>query len=265
MKRKARLVEILNLIETQKEINVNYLAQQFQTSRETIRRDLTVLEQQGVLTRNYGGATYNSAQGKVDTISEYPISVRNIRQVEEKKALCKFAASRICDGDVVFVDNSSTTSYLLDYVPKEYHITFVTNSFNLLLSACEKKETNFSFVCLGGSFNPSRTSNLSFTGAMTLKNAEEYYPSKAFLSCAAVRSDGVLTDIGSYETDTKRLMIKNSQQTFFLIDHTKFQSSGQVFITNVLPQFSFIIDNQLRPEDSAFIRLYMNNVTLVEV
>lgn len=235
-----RKSEILNLLEVYGSVNVAELAKLFNTSKETIRRDLRELEQQGALTRTHGGAipliseapsdpnaesTYNNAP----IPNEYPVSIRGIRHFKEKQQICKTAASFIQPGDTVFVDNSSTLIYLAQYVPAHIPVTFITNSLNFLLESAKLNNPQHLYVCLGGVF---KSSNLSVHGNITLKNAQEYYPNKAFLSCTGISPQRMLTDSSIQEIAAKQLMMELSNEVFILADHSKFERNGQIFLSS---------------------------------
>ncbi|MBC8536907.1 DeoR/GlpR family DNA-binding transcription regulator [Feifania hominis] len=243
-----RKEEIINLLERDGEVDVNTLAGAFGISRETVRRDLRELEQDGILTRTHGGAVYN--RERRDEQNEYPVAIRGIQRYSEKNEICKYAAALIEEGDTIFVDNSSTTMYLVRYIPRELHITVVTNSLKLLLEAAALQNPNIHFICFGGSF---KESNLSFYGNTTLKNAEAYYPNKAFLSCAGIREDGLVTDASMQEVDTKRLMLDHCRKSYFLVDYTKFTSAGQVFLTRLSHGDTVITDQRVDQRSLDFV------------
>ncbi|MFR5684868.1 MAG: hypothetical protein ACLUD1_12685 [Clostridia bacterium] len=98
-----------------------------------------------------------------------------------------------------------------------------------LLESINTPNHNHTYICLGGIF---RDSNLSVHGTTTLKNAEEYYPNKAFLSCAGISPQNMFADSSIHEIDAKRLMIQRTQQVFMLADYTKFHKVGQIFLTD---------------------------------
>ena len=234
-----RKAEIINLLEKHGQVEVNSLARQFQISRETIRRDLAELEREGILTRTHGGAVYN--QKVRGPGYEYPVSVRGIQRYHEKNAICKYAAGLIQDGDTVFVDNSSTTVYLARYIPRTIHATLITNSIKLLMVAAKSPNPNILFICLGGVF---KESNLSLYGSATVKHCAEFYPNKAFMSCAGIAPSGLVTDASVQEIETKRLMIEHSRELFLLADYTKFSAAGQVFLTSLSPGNNIITDSK---------------------
>lgn len=224
-----RKSEIINLLETHKNVNVAELAKMFQTSKETIRRDLRELEREGALIRTHGGAMPIETKTNLNMQDDYPVSVRGIRHFQEKQVICKKAASYIQPEDTVFVDNSSSTAYLAQYVPANIPVTFITNSIQFLLEASKLNNQNHVFICLGGMF---KSSNLSLYGNMSLDNAKIYYPNKAFLSCSGISANRMLTDSSIQEVETKKLMIELSKQVLILADHSKFEKDGQIFLSS---------------------------------
>lgn len=242
-----RKAEILKFLEQDGKIEVNILAEHFNTSKETIRRDLKDLEAQGALTRTHGGAVSIKLQNaQTDTpIHEYPLEVRGIQNYTQKQEICKKAVSFIEDGDTVFVDNSSTTMYLAQFLPPELHVTFITNSVKFLAEASRFDCTNKLFICLGGLFNPKNLStydNASMTGS-------DYYPDKCFISCAGISSERMLTDTSIHEVSTKKYMIDASKEVFLLADHSKFDNNGQFFLTD-FDSIHYIITDSETPSDS---------------
>ena len=151
---------ILEMLEQNGNVDVNTLAEKLDISRETIRRDLHDLELKGALTRTHGGAVLNKVSDNISGI-EYPVAIRGIQKVYEKKAICQKAASFIKNGDTVFVDNSSTLLYLPKFIPSDLTLTIITNSIQFLLEASKYKNMNQTFICLGGVF---KQSNLSLYG-----------------------------------------------------------------------------------------------------
>lgn len=222
-----RKSEILKILEHNGRIGVNELSTLFNSSRETIRRDLREMEEKGLLKRTHGGAIIDSTSASIT--AEFPVGVREIQRFKEKDAICRSAASFIKNGDSIFVDNSSTCLYLVQYIPADFQIILITNSIKLLMESMESDHANLMIVCLGGFFNAS---NLSTYGNISQRNAADFYPNKSFMSCAGIQLPDQLTDSSILEVDTKRLMIEQSQEVFILADHTKFDRSGPFFLSN---------------------------------
>jgi DeoR/GlpR family transcriptional regulator of sugar metabolism len=220
-----RKAEIATILESTGRVDVSSLSERFGVCKETIRRDLRDLEKSGTIRRTHGGAVLEAAAPR----PEFPVAVREIQRQEEKIRICRRAARMIQDGDTVFMDNSSTTLYLLRHIPRDIRVCVVTNSLKLLLEAVQVGNPNLQLICLGGELTQS---NMSFSGTIPQRVAAEYYPSKAFMSCTSINEQQKLADSSAAEVDTKRLMIERSESVVILADYTKFEKRGQVFLAD---------------------------------
>jgi DeoR family fructose operon transcriptional repressor len=220
-----RKAEIATILERAGRVDVASLSERFGVCRETIRRDLRELQASGTIRRTHGGAVLEAAAPR----AEFPVAVREIQRQEEKNRICRRAARMMRDGDTVFMDNSSTTLYLLRHVPRDIRVCIVTNSLKLLLEAVRVGNPNLQLICLGGELMQG---NMSFSGAIPQRVAAEYYPSKAFMSCTSINRQQGLADASAAEVDTKRLMIERSQSVVILADYTKFSRMGQVLLAD---------------------------------
>lgn len=254
-----RKTEIINLLEKNGKIAVSSLAEKFGVCRETIRRDLRELEINSVLKRTHGGAFIESQA--LRNQEEFPLAVREIQRHEEKLAICRKAAALIEDGDAIFVDNSSTTIFLIRCIPRNVHVCIITNSMKVLLEAVQVRNPNLRFICLGGEL---KESNMSFSGMIPQKVAQDYYPSKAFLSCAGINEQQMLTDSSAAEVDTKKLMIDRSQRVFVLADYTKFSSIGQVYLASLASVDAIITDGRTDVAALGYLKKYGIDLIVVE-
>jgi DeoR family fructose operon transcriptional repressor len=220
-----RRAEIANLLEQAGKVDIESLTRRFEVCKETIRRDLREMERDGIIKRTHGGALLDRSASRAQ--AEFPVAVREVQRQEEKNVICRRAAAMIEDGDVVFMDNSSTTLYLLRHIPRHVRACVVTNSLKLLLEALRVRNQNLQFICLGGEL---KQGNMSFSGAIPQRTAQDYFPGKAFMSCTSINERQMLTDASPAEVDTKRLMIERSRSVIVLADHTKFTRTGQVFL-----------------------------------
>lgn len=234
-----RQTKIITQLNSTGRIDVCEMANLFQISKETIRRDFNDLEKAGLLKRTHGGAILPNNQGEnlpstmimpsksLHAINEAPVLERTIRHVEEKQAICKIAASNIQNEDTIFIDNSSTCIYLYQYIPADMQVTILTNSIQFLLECSKSLSPHHTIVCLGGIF---KYTNLSIYGNTTIKNAQQYYPNKAFISCTGIISETQITDSGIQEIDIKKTLVKSSREVFLLADYSKFNQIGPVYL-----------------------------------
>lgn len=257
-----RKAEILKLLEQHRKIDVAQLSTCFKVSKETIRRDLRALEQDELLVRTHGGAipitTKHIGQ---PGIAEPPVKERELTNFQEKQTICKKAASLIQSDDNVYVDNSSTTIYLAQYVPYDIQVTFITNSIPFLINVAQLNNPNHSYICLGGIL---KASNLSIHGNMTLHNAKQYFPNKAFLSCTGISPDRMLTDSSIQEVDIKKMMIEHSKEVYVLADHSKFEKNGQVFLSSLQDIDYVITDSKANKRSYSYLANYNVDVIIAQ-
>ena len=247
-----RKAEILKILEQNGKVSVIEMAEKYQISRETVRRDLKDLEMKGVLTRTHGGAIPRKVFDEIggNVIQEYPQQVRGIRNSQEKQRICRKAVSFIQDNDILFIDNSTTCLYIVPNLPPELHVTILTNSLRLLTEASQYDCRNKTFYCLGGNFNPRNLSTYSNT--LMLKDQFEFFPDKCILSCAGISESRKITDGSLFEVSTKHMFMETSSEVFLLADHTKLGFNGQFFLDDGSNVDYLIVD---RPMDRLEIPL----------
>lgn len=100
------------------------LAEEFQVSIDTIRRDLTTMEEKGLLKRTHGGAV------PLSKVRRFPMDerIRYSEGTEHQNAVAKLAVSFIEQGDTLFIGGASIHYILLKYLPVDREYTVITNS-----------------------------------------------------------------------------------------------------------------------------------------
>ena len=126
---------ILNLLSEKGSITVTELKDILNTSESTIRRDLNTLDEQGRLTKVFGGAVE-----KINGVSTTELSVSQKADVntEEKKKIAMYAARLVVPNDFIYIDAGTTTEYLIDYLEEKtatYVLMLLHMQENLQLQA----------------------------------------------------------------------------------------------------------------------------------
>ena len=122
----ARREEILQRLKKTNEVSVHALAADFHVSDMTIRRDLHRLEEQGLLTVHYGGATLRKNHPNMVDFSD-----RSDTADPYKRAIAHTAAGYIQPDDVIYLDTSTTILSMLSFLP-DCPFTVVTNALPVL-------------------------------------------------------------------------------------------------------------------------------------
>lgn len=138
MKTEKRWQMIEEFLHKSGTLSVQELAEKLSVSETTIRRDLIKMENNNMVNRLWGGACL--ATDKEDVAVQYQDEYifRFGRNVEAKKRIARCAAKQIHDGNCIFIDAGSTTSYIPQYITAS-DVTVVTNSLNIFPILAEKR------------------------------------------------------------------------------------------------------------------------------
>ena len=207
-----RRQEILSLIAHRSRVSVDYLAGHFGVSRSSIRRDLSQLHDEGLLTRTYGGAV--ALNGPT---AEAPFNERQVANFDEKDCIGSIAAQLVEDGETIFVDGGTTTECLVPYL-LEKRITVVTYGLNIMnrLSA----SSTVTVIAVGGIVN---SISQTFGGTFALANLQSYNIrfDKTFMAASGVSVSAGVTNATLEEIPIKRKAIEVGQQNILLADSSK--------------------------------------------
>ena len=133
---------IIEILRKNTSISVAKLADLLYVSQPTVRRDLTILEEQGTVVRTHGGAVLRDTENR-----EIPLMWRESQNNSSKRIIAERAAGLVSNGNVIFMDASSTVSYLIPHLEKLKDIIVVTNSPKTSMKLGEAGIKNY---CTGG-------------------------------------------------------------------------------------------------------------------
>lgn len=209
MKRSKALVasrrdEITAILEVRGQVSVAELAEHFDVSALTIRRDLDYLESQQVLTRQYGTATLLNPLGRPS----------GSRQIRANKAIAREAARHVEDGDCIFINTSSTALGLLEFITAQ-DVTVITNNGKALLL---DERPNVSILLTGGEIRPPKA---SMTGEVALDYIKRVTATKCFLGVTGISANYGLTSATAPEPAINALMLERSRQHVIVADSSK--------------------------------------------
>lgn len=192
---------------------VRVLAERLGVSQATIRRDLVQLDNEGRLTRVYGGAV--SAADNDEPFAE----VAGVR-VQEKDDLAEHCANLIKDGETILLD-IGTTAHRLARQLHGRSLTVITS--NLAVYDELQDDHGIEIVLLGGVV---RRSYRSLVGFLTEDALRQLHADRLFLGTSGIRPDGQVMDTTVIEVPVKRAMIASADQVILLADASKFPGTG---------------------------------------
>ncbi|WCN39277.1 DeoR/GlpR family DNA-binding transcription regulator [Aneurinibacillus uraniidurans] len=208
--------EILNELKSIGKVKVVDLAKQFNVSEETIRRDLTMLEESGLLKKVYGGAIKTTFQS-----GEPPFTQRTTVNQAEKIKIGQKAAELISDGDVIVIDVGTTTVEFARSIQNKDNITILTNSIPVsavLTESLNQKKFTGEILLLGGQIDPKQQ---SVSGRLTEQMLNQFNIDKAFISAGGVSIKNGVSNYHLNEALVSRTMVDVSKQIIMVADHSK--------------------------------------------
>jgi DeoR family fructose operon transcriptional repressor len=203
--------EIVRLARSGGRVDVASLADTFQVTAETIRRDLTSLERAGVLRRVHGGAI------PVERIGFEPaLATRDSVLIQEKERIAKAALADVPDEGAIILDAGTTTARLAQMLPTDRELTIVVNS--PVIATILGTRANLNVLMLGGRL---RGRTLATVDDWALRPLADLYVDVAFLGTNGCSVERGLTTPDPAEAAVKRAMIGAARRTVVLADHTR--------------------------------------------
>ncbi len=239
MYRSEREQEILLVLKDYHYATVDFLAQRLHISASSIRRDLKQMENRGLVKRSYGGVELLTSASRI-----IPFSMRSHENLPEKKRIAKRAASLVKDGDSLFLDGSSSSFYMIDFIAPIKNITVATNSVDSIRMLAEY---DLRAYCTGGTVSGENRSVLS--GSFAEDMVRGLHMDFVFLSAQAISPEGEIYDCYESEIPIRRRMLENAGKRVFLADSSKFNSHSMFYLDNLRNMDYVISDVEL---DKAF-------------
>ena len=200
-------------------------------SEETVRRDFERLEADGHLCREHGGAVRAN-----DSRSDLPLDSRESANIAEKEAIARVALAQIQNGDTIFFDASSTVFHLARLVT-DLEVTVLTNGLKVAVELARRPTVEV--ILIGGAVNHG---SLSCEGSLTDQLLESYHPQKAFISCRGLDAQRGLSEANVEQAALRRKIIKLSNRTIVLADHTKMGLNSSYFFARLAEVDTLITD-----------------------
>ena len=236
-----RIRQIMTILLQEKKVIAKDLAARFGVSLESIRRDLSLLEQQGAVRKFYGGAVLVE-----DLLPDGEAEVFQVRLTEhgaEKQAIARTATALIADGETVYLDSGTTAAALIPYLKERRGLTVITRSLRSAaqLGMCD----HLTVYCLGGAV---KVDTLTNTGFM----AQECLNFFSHIDTAILSGDGLVpaqgvVDFGMENLSFKRSLVERSGRVVVVIDSSKFGRTAHC-VTCPTPRITTLVSDENAPQ-----------------
>jgi len=217
--------KILEIVEEEGQVDVEWISKEFGVSGNTARRDLRALDKEGVLRRVHGGAVSNLGRSY-----EPPYPLRKTKNFAAKQAIGHKAASMIQDGDSVALDVGSTTLEIAKAIKDKHNLTIITASLPIAneLTQNHSLDNDIRLILTGGIIRPRE---LSMTGNIAEKTYKQFHFDKAFIGVGGISVEEI-TEYNYEDALVKNPMIKNSKRKIVVADSGKM---GRTTFSTIAP------------------------------
>ena len=243
-----RLEMILKEIKENGRINVKKLSEEFEVTPMTIRRDLTILEEKGLLFKSYGGAV------STESLSHDKLyATRKKEKLLEKKKIASRAISFIESGMTILLDAGTTNYELAKLLIKSnlHDVIVVTNDLKIAITLSERK--TFQIVMLGGLLE---NENILTCGRIAIKVLEELEVDIRFVGTQAINEKFEIRTPNIDKVDLKKTYLEKAKKKILVVDSSKFYKSKLYKICD-LKDFNHVIsDKEISEKEKKYIIKY---------
>ncbi len=231
-----RHAEIVQLAQDTGRVLVDDLAERFNVSPQTIRKDLNELCDKRLLARIHGGAVMPSG------IENMEYEARRRIAADEKKAIGRAAAALIPNSASLFINIGTTTEAVSEALADHKGLMVVTNNINVANRM--RVQPSMEVVIAGGVV---RGSDGGIVGEAAVDFFRQFKVDFAVVGASAIDEDGALLDFDFREVKVAQAIIANARHVILVADSTKFERSAPVRIAHLSQMSSFVTDLCPRP------------------
>ncbi|PKK95500.1 MAG: DeoR/GlpR transcriptional regulator [Tenericutes bacterium HGW-Tenericutes-5] len=216
-----------------------------EVSKSTIRRDLKLLENEGIISVYYGGIIKKNKYS-----IEQKIESKRMTNMDSKQAIARYAASLVNPDETIFLDSGSTVAEMIKHLDPSVKV--VTTSLDIVMNNVNNLEIHL----LGGKVSDVRN---SVYGISTIEQVVDFIFEKAFLGANGISEKHGITTPSIEESMLKKKIIQNSSKVYFLMDTSKIGNFSNCKIAKIdenyiimekKNQLTEIYKNIISPEDS---------------
>lgn len=221
--RRASLLEMIRSADDQP-FDIDKVSALLGISPVTLRRDLVVLQDQGLISRSYGKVTLNQDGEATEPEISSDVLTR----------IAKHAAKFVDEGDIIFLNTSSTALRMLKYIDVP-NVTAITNN---VLAVNTPHRPDLSIILTGGEV---RYPKYAMIGDFAMRTLQAINANKCFVGCNGFSLERGMTTENFNEVNINMLMLtQSSGPVYLLADHRKlgknsnFTSASAQLITDLI-------------------------------
>lgn len=229
-----RLTDIIAVARETGRVSVDALAEKFDVTPQTIRKDLNELCEQGHLQRVHGGAVLGSG------LTNMGYAARRLLASEEKRRIGKTVASLIPNNSSILINIGTTTEQVAMALRGKRELMVITNNINVINILSGYYDIDV--VVAPGTY---RHADGGVIGEAAVDFIRQFKVDFSVIGASAIDRDGSLLDFDYQEVKVARAIIENSRHTILAADAMKFERTAPVRIAHLSQVDTFVTDQPL--------------------
>ncbi len=230
---------ILNEIRQRGAVRVTDLAAQLGVSDMTVRRDLDVLDEAGLVEKVHGGATALADR----SAAEPGFAAKSLRNTNEKLAIARAAATLVRAGTAIGVTAGTTTWQLAYHLTDIADLIVVTNSIRVAEVFHQTQRADRTVILTGGVRTPSD----ALVGPVAVQALRTLHFDAVFMGVHGMSAKAGFTTPNLNEAETNRAFAEATQRLVVLADHTKWNVTGLSSIGPLHDADTVVTDAEIAP------------------
>lgn len=244
----ARQNEIYLMTLRNGSVDVSDLARIFDVTPETIRRDLSELQERRLLRRVHGGAV------ALDRHRHEPLlDNRTSLNSAEKLRIAQAALRYLPEAGSVLLDSGSTVQHIADVFPSDRNVHVLTNSITTAWTLVRRGVTDLTVI--GGGVRPN---TFAMVDASVVDQVRAIRADVLFISCDGLSLTRGLTTPYRDEAAVKRAMVESARWVVGVVDQSKF-GSDQTYGYLPLDEMDALVTDD-RVDDATAARLASHGI-----
>jgi len=219
--------KIISILKQKQDISIKELGQLLLISLNTIRKDLTILENKGLVIKKHGRVE----SGALLNVSIPSGRLRFKDNIESKQYIANLVIKHFFSEKInsIFIDESTT---VLEFIKLLYNyaypLTIISNFLGFLNEI--KNNHNITPIICGGTWWTHE--NCTY-GNKTVSDMSHLYVDIGIIGCSGIQQSGAIFN-GNIETaELRQIMYNNSREIWILVDHSKFDKTALIIVLNI--------------------------------
>ena len=209
---------LIEMVRAQGSASIEELAKRFDVTLQTVRRDVNILSEAGLLSRFHGGVRIEAS-----TIENIAYRKRQGLHAAGKQRIAEAVARAVPDGCSLILNIGTTTEAVAQALLKHRGLRVITNNLNV--AAILSSNADCEVIVAGGVV---RTRDRGIVGEAAVDFIRQFKVDIALIGISAIEPDGSLRDFDMREVKVAQTIIAQSREVWLAADHSKFHRQAMV-------------------------------------